>query len=412
MEHAPNVPRAPGNHPNPQGPIDVDDLTRQFSRSGYTDPVCRHMRSRSFLADIVFGGNQHGRWLNCRHCDVRGAIQTLNLMSCVNCSLAHIYRPENDRRRTCVWTRWLTMIARYRFRMTDTEKASIRERILRSQERRRRRAMAAPLPIEESQTREEPERPSGSLRDLSESEVWERAAQEERLSLLAQHVSQTCPDEGVSSSPGSTQASTREVIDVSHISATSPFTVTTRQWRGQTLPKGQAFQIHTRTGRTRLIRTGEFIPEATEDSPSTEPEDDHRVPARLATRHRTHLIVAVKGAKPLIPISYLIRIAHCRATWRMMGEHDCFQMKDGYGDPVMVNEEEDLLYVGKTTLWRIGHDLYNSALHTTGMTWSEVWKTLTGEDAPKGAYLQSRLKPMWILWSSIILAISLLTRVN
>ena len=48
----------------------------------------------------------------------------------------------------------------------------------------------------------------------------------------------------------------------------------------------------------------------------------------------------------------------------------------------MVNEEEDLLYVGKTTLWRIGHDLYNSALHTTGMTWSEVWKTLTGEDAP------------------------------
>ena len=33
----------------------------------------------------------------------------------------------------------------------------------------------------------------------------------------------------------------------------------------------------------------------------------------------------------------------------------------------MVNEEEDLLYVGKTTLWRIGHDPYNSALHTTGM---------------------------------------------
>ena len=48
----------------------------------------------------------------------------------------------------------------------------------------------------------------------------------------------------------------------------------------------------------------------------------------------------------------------------------------------MVNEDEDLLYVGKTTLWRIGHDLYNSALHTTGMTWSDVWKTLTGEDAP------------------------------
>ena len=99
------------------------------------------------------------------------------------------------------------------------------------------------------------------------------------------------------------------------------------------------------------------------------------VVARLSTRHRTHLIVAVKEAKPLIPISYLIRIAHYRATWRMMGEHDCFQMKDGYGDPVMVNEDEDLLYVGKTTLWRIGYDLYNSALHTTGMCWPEVEDT-------------------------------------
>ena len=111
------------------------------------------------------------------------------------------------------------------------------------------------------------------------------------------------------------------------------------------------------------------------------------VVARLATRQRTHLIVAVKGAKPLIPISYLIRIANYRATWRMMGEHDCFQMKDGYGDPVMVNEDEDLLYVGKTTLWRIGHDLYNSALHTTGMTWSDVWKTLTGEEGTDKEHL-------------------------
>ena len=278
-----------------------------------------------------------------------------------------------------MWTKWLTMIARYRFRMTDTEKASIRERILRCQERRRLRAVAAPLPIEEPQAQEEPERPSGSLRDLSESELWEHAAQEERLSILALHASRTSPDEGVSSSSGSTQAPAREVIDVSHISATSPFIVTTRQWRGQTLPRGQAFQIHTRTGRTRLIRTGEFIPETTEDSPSIEPEDDHRISAvrvgavtatgsedhycmldsganvmvipwkegmegdhtmcalvgdnkteglvvaRLATRQRTHLIVAGKGAKPLIPISYLIRIANYRATWRMMGDHDCFQ---------------------------------------------------------------------------------------
>ena len=197
-----------------------------------------------------------------------------------------------------------------------------------------------------------------------------------------------------------------------------------------------AFQVYRPTGRTRIIHTGEFIPDTGGDSRTDETDQestvsainvgavkgdhledyycmldsganvmvipwkegmkgDHTmcalvgdnrteglVVARLSTRHRTHLIVAVKEAKPLIPISYLIRIAHYRATWRMMGEHDCLQMKDGYGDPVMVNEDEDLLYVGKTTLWRIGYDLYNSALQTSGMTWPEVWRTLTGEEAP------------------------------
>ena len=316
------------------------------------------------------------------------------------------------------------------------KRQSIRERILRCNERRRRRTIAPILPVDEPQLSEEQSRTSRSLRDLSEDELWERACQKERSSLRDLDVVQTIPGQGASSSSGSTDVPRREVIDVSHISATSPHIVTTRTWRNQTLPRGQAFQIDRRTGRTRLIRTGEFIPEAEEDPPSAESQDDHRVSAvsvgavttigsedhycmldsganvmvipwkegmegdhtmcalvgdnkteglvvaRLATRQRTHLIVAVKGAKPLIPISYLIRIAHYRATWRMMGEHDCFQMKDGYGDPVMVNEDEDLLYVGKTTLWRIGYDLYNSALHTTGMTWPDVWKTLTGEEAP------------------------------
>ena len=79
--------------------------------------------------------------------------------------------------------------------------------------------MAVPLPIEEPQVQEEPSRPSGSLRDLSDSELWERAA----------HASQTLPGEGASSSSGSTQAPAREVIDVSHISATSPFIVNLRR---------------------------------------------------------------------------------------------------------------------------------------------------------------------------------------
>ena len=134
------------------------------------------------------------------------------------------------------------MIARYRFRMPDPEKAVIRERILRCQERRRMRAMAVPLPVEEPQVQEEPPRPSESLRDLSESELWERAGQEERLSLLALHSSQTRLEEGVSCSSGSTQAPSREMIDVSHISATSSNIVTARQWRNQTLQEAMLFK--------------------------------------------------------------------------------------------------------------------------------------------------------------------------
>ena len=65
-EPPPDRLRPPGNHPNPEGPIDLDELAHQFSESGAPDRMCRHMRSRSFFADIIFGGNQHGRWLNCR----------------------------------------------------------------------------------------------------------------------------------------------------------------------------------------------------------------------------------------------------------------------------------------------------------------------------------------------------------
>ena len=203
-----------------------------------------------------------------------------------------------------MWTRSLTMIARYRFRMTDDEKAVIRERILRCQERRRMRAMAVPLPIEEPQVQDEHSRPSESIQTLSDSELWERAAQEERLSLPALHASQRLPDEGVSSFSGSTQAA-REVIDVSHISATSPFIVTTRQWRNQTLPGGQAFQVDRRTGRARIIRTGEFIPEADEDTQSAELEEDHRVSAVSvgavrATGSEDHYCMLDSGANVMV----------------------------------------------------------------------------------------------------------------
>ena len=135
----------PGNHSNPEGPMDLDELAQRFSRPGYTDPACWHMRRRTLFADIIPGGNQHGRWLYCRQCRASGAVQTLDLMSCVNCSLTHIYHPATDLRKTCVWTKWLRMIARYRFRMSDPEKAHLRERILRCQERRRLRAAVVQL---------------------------------------------------------------------------------------------------------------------------------------------------------------------------------------------------------------------------------------------------------------------------
>ena len=111
-------------------------------------------------------------------------MQTLDLMSCVNCSLTHIYHPENDLRKTCVWTKWLRMIARYRFRMTDPEKARIREKILRCQDRRRMRAIAMPPTQEEQRAPiEEPVRVI-----LHGEDGWEEAVRQERLSLLAHQV--------------------------------------------------------------------------------------------------------------------------------------------------------------------------------------------------------------------------------
>ena len=419
-------PRPPGNHTNPEVSVDLEELSRGLSDPEYTDPVCWHMRNRSMFTNIVSEGNQ----------GASGAVQTLDMMSCVNCSLRHIYRPTVDTRKTCVWTKWLRLISKHRFRMTDPERSQLRKTIHQCQKRRRlgtftihQEPMDAPDAhgLEDVQTSSESEH----------MDDWNQAIREERLSLLARHAIAEGAGDSEATSSGSTQLPMRErVIHVEHASIASHNWITTRQWNSQVAPRGMAFQVYRPTGRTRLISTGEFIPEAEEEPGSDEVEEGQRISAvsvgavksitsedhycmldfganvmvipwkegmkgdhtmcalvgdnrteglvvaRLSTRHRTHLIVAVKEAKLLIPISYLIRIAHYRALWRMMGEHDCFQMKDGYGDPVTVNEEEDLLYVGKTTLWRIGYDLYNSALHTTGRTWPDVWKTLTGEEAP------------------------------
>ena len=89
------------------------------------------------FTNIVSGGNQHNQWLYCRQCDASGAVQTLDLMSCVNCSLRHIYQPAVDMRKTCVWTKWLRLISRYRLRMTDPERSQMRKAIQQCQEHQR-----------------------------------------------------------------------------------------------------------------------------------------------------------------------------------------------------------------------------------------------------------------------------------
>ena len=77
----------------------------------------------------------------------------------------------------------------------------------------------------------------------------------------------------------------------------------------------------------------------------------------LVGDNRTEGLVVASGGQGGQTINShvnLIRVAHHRATWRMMGEHDCFQMKDGYGVPVTVMKDEDMLYVGKTTCRGLG----------------------------------------------------------
>ena len=52
------IQRPPGNHPNPEVTIDLDEMSQQLIRPGFTDPVCWHMRSRSLFADIIYGGRK------------------------------------------------------------------------------------------------------------------------------------------------------------------------------------------------------------------------------------------------------------------------------------------------------------------------------------------------------------------
>ena len=101
--------------------------------------------------------------------------------------------------------------------------------------------------------------------------------------------------------------------------------------------------------------------------------------SRLYTHSRVHLIVAVKEALVLLPISYVVRIANYRVSWKLVLDKDQFLMTDSWGDNVPVTEQEDLTFISKSTFWRVGHDLFHFANKVEGMSWNDIWLTLTGE---------------------------------
>ena len=94
--------------------------------------------------------------------------------------------------------------------------------------------------------------------------------------------------------------------------------------------------------------------------------------SRLYTETRTYLVVAMENASVLLPPAYLVRIAGYKLAWENVPGGEYFQLRDGYGESVAVQEDDDLLFLGKNTLWRVGHDMYRFAQRQTGMTWSEI----------------------------------------
>ena len=101
--------------------------------------------------------------------------------------------------------------------------------------------------------------------------------------------------------------------------------------------------------------------------------------SRLYIGTKSYLVVAVQNAAVLLPPAYLVRIAGYRLSWANQSGGEIFHLKDGYGEPVTVHEDDDLLYLNKNTFWRVAKDMFNAAQNRTGMDWSSIWQALTGE---------------------------------
>ena len=216
----------------------------------------------------------------------------------------------------------------------------------------------------------------------------------------------------------------RNTEDGTTASGSIQTTIASRTWNSDTLPRGTVLRRDRVTGRTRMVVTGEYIPE--DENPrvstinvgtlkaTTSDEDKYcmldsganvmvvplmrdmkgdktmcslvgdnktqgLIISRLYTETRSYLVVAVENASVLLPPAYLVRIAGYKLAWEYVPGGEYFKLQDGYGESVAVQEDDDLLFLGKNTLWRVGHDMYRFAHRQTGMTWSEIWEQLTGE---------------------------------
>ena len=130
--------------------------------------------------------------------------------------------------------------------------------------------------------------------------------------------------------------------------------------------------------------------------------------SKLYTHSRVHLIVAVKEALVLLPISFLVRIANYQVSWKLVLDKDQFVMTDSWGDNFPVTEQEDLTFLSKATFWRVGHDLFHFANKVEGMDWKDVWQALTGETYRFSLFQLNGMQiSLLILWSSLTQEISL-----
>ena len=159
--------------------------------------------------------------------------------------------------------------------MTDPERSQIREEIQQCQERRRLGIPEVQLPPEEPSqvtTQEVDDGPTAP--GLEQVDECEEAIRRERLSLLAQHATMEIPTGSGATSSGSTQPLPEEwIVHVEHASFASPHIVTTR------LSKRTVLQRHIRSGRTRVIVSGEYVPDAGEGRDSGEEERDSTISA-------------------------------------------------------------------------------------------------------------------------------------